>query len=94
LRIWPPFLPLWMYDRVVRSLLFCPMVIYGHWGTPIPRKVSQLLVIGKPLVVPKLSNPTHQEVQHHLDAFIEAMRRIYQRHQAVAGYPDSKLIVM
>jgi len=38
LRIWPPFLPLWMYDRVVRSLLFCPMVIYGHWGTPIPRK--------------------------------------------------------
>ena len=57
-------------------------------------RVSQVMVIGKPLNLPRISNPSHEEIQHHLEAFIEAIRMIYQRHQAAAGYPDSKLVVM
>ncbi len=80
------------YCQQIGQLSEASLAITLDWS--VPCRVSQLLVIGKPMKVPKISNPSHQEIQHYLDAFIESMRGIYQRHQAAAGYPDSKLIIM
>ena len=43
IRMWPPFLPQWMYNKFVRALLFCPMLIYGSYGTPLPYRYGCFL---------------------------------------------------
>ena len=40
IRMWPPFLPQWLYNKFIRSLLFCPMLIYGAYGTPLPYRYA------------------------------------------------------
>lgn len=52
------------------------------------------MVIGKPLHVPRISEPSEEDIRQHLDAFIASMQQIYEDHKAKAGYPDSKLVVM
>lgn len=51
-------------------------------------------VIGKLINVPKRENPSEEEVQRYLDAFIGEMKRIFERHKAAAGYPDLELLVI
>lgn len=52
------------------------------------------MVIGKPIALPHIEEPSREEVQRYLDLFIEAMQGIYQRHQTAAGSPESVLCIM
>ena len=35
-RLGPPLVPQWLVDKFVRTILFCPMLIYGVYGSPLP----------------------------------------------------------
>ena len=37
-RLGPPLIPQRLVDRAVRTILFCPMFIYGVYGTPLPHR--------------------------------------------------------
>ncbi len=57
-------------------------------------QVKLTMVIGKPIEVPKLPEASKEEVQKHLDHFIEEMEKLFERHKASAGYPDLQLTVI
>ena len=57
-------------------------------------RVDLYMVIGKPILIPQIAEPTSEDIQKYLSRFIDAMQGMYQRHQAAAGYPESSLEVM
>ena len=52
------------------------------------------MVIGKAVKVPHVQNPGPEEIQKYLQLFMDGMQEIYHKHQAAAGYPHSKLVIM
>lgn len=52
------------------------------------------MVIGKAIPVPHIKDPSTEEIQKYLQLFIQGMQEIYLKHQAEAGYPHSKLVIM
>lgn len=52
------------------------------------------MVIGRPIQVTKVEEPSGEQIQHYLDLFISRLEKMYEQHKVKAGYPDSKLVVM
>lgn len=38
-KLGPPVVPRWLTERIARTIKFLPLLMYGTWGTPVPRKV-------------------------------------------------------
>ena len=57
-------------------------------------RVKLYMVIGKAVKLPHIQNPAPEDIHKYLQLFIDGMQEIYQKHQAAAGYPHSKLVVM
>ena len=53
-----------------------------------------LLVIGAPIVVPKRSQPSQEELSTHLQAFIDAMEQLFMKHRDHAGYSKTELKIL
>lgn len=71
-----------------------PMMIYGRWGTPVPIPAPMTVVFGRPLGLPQHDDPPEELVQHYLDAFIAAMRDMFEKNKAAAGYPNYQFVVL
>jgi len=52
------------------------------------------VVIGKPIPVPRLQHPSHEEVARHLGLFIAAMVQLFEKHKAECGCGGMQLRVM
>jgi len=49
------------------------------------------IVVGKPLVVPKIESPTREDVAHWHGKYILELKRIYEEYKEVAyGVEDGK----
>ena len=51
-------------------------------------------VVGKPIELPKVAQPSKEQIQEYLDEFIAQMKGLFERHKASAGYPDLQLVVI
>lgn len=78
-----------------RRIGFLPMMIWGQWGTPMPRRVPLTVVVGAPIRVPKTADPTPEQVEALLTRFIDSLQALFDKHKVGAGYAeDSKLQVL
>lgn len=84
----PPYVPERVVAALARWIGYLPLVMYGAWGTPMPRPVPLTVVLGTPLVVPHVEHPTLEQVQEQLQFFIQSMEALVSKHKASAGYPD------
>lgn len=75
--------------QMSRSLGYIPLLIWGVMGSPIPKRVPMHLVLGSPIPVKQADNPEKAEVEATLQNFIQAMKALYEKHKADAGYAES-----
>jgi hypothetical protein len=47
-----------------------------------------------PMQVPKLEQPTHEQVSEHLQAFINELQALFDRHKSTCGCDGVQLRVM
>ena len=52
------------------------------------------VVFGKPIVLPKIDNPSETEIRKYLDLYISAMEAICEQHKHQAGYGNTVFKVM
>ena len=57
-------------------------------------QVPMTVVFGKPIVLPKIDNPTESEIRKYLGLYIAAMEGICERHKVQAGYGDTRFTVL
>lgn len=83
-----------LWGKMARRMGFAPMLVWGVWGTPMPRRVPLTIVVGKPIEVPKIEGPVPPElVEEYLKKFISSLEGLFENHKAKAGYPNEKLTV-
>ncbi|GAB4815313.1 hypothetical protein N2152v2_002359 [Parachlorella kessleri] len=85
--------PRHMYAKFARKLGYAPMLMWGVLGTFIPKKVPMTIVVGRPIPVPKLENPSDAEVAKYLDHFIHSIQRIWDDYKEKAGYKNMELVI-
>ncbi len=52
------------------------------------------IVVGSPIEVPHLTDPSPAEVEGHLRHYIVALESMFERRKAAAGHPRARLTVM
>lgn len=70
------------------------IVVWGRWFFPLlPKKgVKIYIVVGKPIILPKIENPTKEEVAVWHNKYIVELKRIYDEHKEVAyGSEEGKV---
>ena len=71
-----------------------PLIIWGETFSPLPHPVHIYMAVGAAVELPKRQQPSSEEIQQHLDAFVQAMHSLFERHKAAAGHPDLQLRIM
>jgi hypothetical protein len=64
---------------------------YGRWFLPIPFKVDVFAVIGIPLPVQKIENPSWKEVENLFNRYISHIGDLYKKH-TVDSDPPLKIV--
>lgn len=80
-------------QKVARKIGFLPMLFFGMWGVPFgPAKPCNIVnVVGKPIVVPHIADPTDEQIAEQHAIFIKAMEQLYEDHKADYGMAHVKL---
>lgn len=73
-----------------------PMMFFGVFGIPLgPAKPCDYVnVIGSPIPVPKIANPTDEDIKKYQQIFIDEISRIFHEHKAQHGMGDVTLRVI
>eukprot|EP00635_Sarcinochrysidales_sp_CCMP3193_P014788 CAMPEP_0118894190 /NCGR_PEP_ID=MMETSP1166-20130328/3077_1 /TAXON_ID=1104430 /ORGANISM="Chrysoreinhardia sp, Strain CCMP3193" /LENGTH=316 /DNA_ID=CAMNT_0006833077 /DNA_START=72 /DNA_END=1021 /DNA_ORIENTATION=+ len=87
--------PYFLKLRLTLNALKIPGVIFlGNPLFPIfPRSnVEMTTVVGPPLDVPHIAEPTAADVDEYHRLYIDALRNLFDTYKAQAGYPESRIL--
>lgn len=91
---WPKHvIPRASWSRFVRRIGYVPLLISGWMGTMMPKQVPMTIVVGRPIRLPKVEEPTNEQVEEALEQFIAAVEGLFDKHKAAAGHAETKLTV-
>lgn len=82
----------WMKD-FGRKIGFLPLVFFGLWGLPYSpgKPVDYTLVVGEPIRLPHLADPTVEEVRRYHALYVRALEEIFHTHKGQYGMGDVQL---
>ncbi|PSC70219.1 Diacylglycerol O-acyltransferase 2 [Micractinium conductrix] len=91
---WPRnLIPRAAWASFVRRIGYVPLIAWGAFGSFMPKQVPMYIVVGKPLRVPRIESPTTEQVDDHLQQFIEALERLFAEHKEAAGQSATTLTI-
>jgi hypothetical protein len=91
------FGPPWLMD-VGRRMRMSIGVMYGLWGTPVPRRVPLRMAVGLPISVGPAMPRSDPRFEAHVEAMhaamVEGVRAVYYKHRAAYGWADRPLVIV
>lgn len=80
---------------LMKHLRIAVPLFWGIWGSPIPKRTTLSVVVGKPIAVGKVEpeNITREMVEETHAAFVRALKTLFDKHKKKCGYPEAVLEV-
>ncbi|XP_029828946.3 2-acylglycerol O-acyltransferase 1 [Ixodes scapularis] len=89
----------WFQEKMKALTGFSPVIFHGrgifqyNFGY-VPFRERIATVVGKPLGVPKIENPTAEDVSFWHEKYITALTELFEEHKAKCGAKDASLTVL
>ena len=95
MRLFTPRRHLYSHECARRCGFVVPL-FYGAWWCPLlPRAdVAVHTVVGAPLQLPRIAEPTAEQVTAYHALYVEALTRLFDDHKARFGYAHRRLEVI
>jgi len=79
-----------------RKVGFLPMMFFGLFGIPlgIPKPVPLTVLLGKPIEIPKIDNPSKADIDKYHTRLIASVETLYNENRAEYGYADVPLRIL
>lgn len=91
------FGPPWLMNAA-RKLRMSIGVLYGLWGTTIPRPIPMRMAVGIPVSVQPAMQRTDPRFEKHVEKvhkdFVAAIRKVYYEHREAYGWGDRELVIV
>ncbi|CCW60934.1 unnamed protein product [Phytomonas sp. EM1] len=83
----------WLQQLTLKLLGYpFPMILYGRFLLPLPRRTPLTLVVGSPVDIPVDADPENEEhVKKLAETYFQEVERLFYRHRVEAGYPKMEL---
>ena len=78
-------------ESLSRQLQASLFVYYGRWGLPVPRRSNITMLIGKPILVEKVVEPTAAQVDALHAELLEALKALFDAHKDALGWGDKQI---
>ena len=81
--------------KMSRKLKASFTIFWGKWKLPIPRDERLLYVAGKAIEVPKIAEPTQEDIDKYHKIYVEEVVRLFETYKSKAGpmYENKKLFI-
>lgn len=90
--IYLPKIQEWFQKRIFYGF---PHLPYGRWFTPIPNRIKMTLAVGKPIALPKIENPTMDQVDFFHKLYFDSLLELFhQTKRSVPGFENSILVYL
>ncbi|KAL4169495.1 hypothetical protein KRP22_010414 [Phytophthora ramorum] len=86
-----PMMQRWFVKKLAFPFPYFP---YGRALLPIPRKVDIPVVVGEPLDVPHIENPTQEDVDKVHAKYFSVLQEMFDKYKDEVGCGDYKLILI
>jgi 2-acylglycerol O-acyltransferase 2 len=73
-----------------------PLLFFGLFGLPFgpPKPCQYTNIIGKPLSIPRIEQPSQEDIDKHHALFIEALRALFEATKHEYGEPNISLRIV
>jgi len=85
-----------LLEKVSRKIGFATILFFGRWGLPIPYRIPILGVMGKPIPTIQyecVQEPSPEQIARIQQQLIDEMTALFDRHKALYGWDDKRLII-
>ena len=81
--------------RKLSALLrFTFTVFWGRFYAPIPYRIPNTVVMGRPFTVPTHPDPPRELVEEYHAKFVAATQAMFDRYKAVYGWDHKRLVAV
>lgn len=72
-----------------------PHLPYGRWYSPMPNAVPITLVVGDPIVIPKIPNPTSDEIDFWHKEYYKSLVSLFDKYKGqITSFEDATLVIV
>lgn len=83
-------------QKVSRSLRMSLLLFYGRWYLPVPYQVPITMVIGEPMEVEQVDNPTDEQINQLHERFVAELHKLFDeyKHKVGGNWHNKQLLVV
>ena len=81
-----------LLETVSRKAQTSIFLYFGRFYLPIPRRVNITMLIGEPIMVDKVEEPTPAQIDALHERYLTEMKALFDQHKASLGWGHLNLI--
>ncbi|NWS50657.1 DGAT2 acyltransferase, partial [Probosciger aterrimus] len=88
----------WVQKKFQKHIGFAPCIFHGRglfssntWGL-LPYSKPITTVVGEPITIPKICNPTQKEVDFYHSMYVDSLIKLFDKYKSKFGLPETEVL--